>query len=202
MDRSRLRGFTLMELMVTLALAGVIVALAVPAMRDFMRNSRLAGASNDLLRSMNLARTEAIKRQSGNVVVCATANPRASDGAIRCSYGAFQAWFVFHDANGNWQHDAGEDVLERHSSVSDTVTVNSDHDGIVSYAPSGFANPAAAQTPTANIMLCDHRGNAAMGTDSTARALLISATGRARVSRVKADVDAAEAHIGSTSCPP
>jgi len=205
MGRSRNGGFTLLELMITLALAAILVTLAVPNMRDFMRNSRLAGAGNDLLHSLNLARTEAIKRQTGNVVVCATADPTAGDNSISCSYGPFQGWFVFHDANGNWQHDSGEAVLERHALVDSTVTVNSDHDGIVSYAPTGFANPAAARTPTANLVLCDHRGNTAVGTNSTARAMFITATGRARVSQLKTDVDAATANItaggGSVSCP-
>jgi len=201
MNRSRHGGFTLLELMITLALAGILVTLVVPSMRDFMRNGRLTSAANDLLRSLNLARTEAIKRQSGNVVVCATTDPDASDSSISCSYGALSGWFVFHDSNGDWQHQSSEAVLERHALISSTVTVNSDHDGIVSYAPTGFANPAAAYTPTANLMICDHRGNTAIGTDSTARAVFISATGRARASRLKTDVDTAVANIGSTSCP-
>jgi type IV fimbrial biogenesis protein FimT len=191
-----------MELMITLALIGVLAALAVPSMRDFIRNGRLTSASNDLLRSLNLARTEAIKRQT-NVAVCATADPDASDGSLVCSYGPFQGWFVFEDTNADGQHAGGEPVLERHALVDSTVTVNSDHDGIVSYAGTGFAGFASgvALTQTQNVMLCDHRGNTAIGTDSTARALFVTTTGRARVSRLKTDVDTAAANIGSTSCP-
>src|SRR2546421_7458509 len=94
------RGFTLTELMVTLAIAGVLAGVAVPNLRSFIQNSRLSSASNDLLRSLRLARTEAIKHQT-NVAVCASAAPMAA--APTCSYGAFNGWIVFQDTNLSWQ---------------------------------------------------------------------------------------------------
>src|SRR5205823_3742250 len=78
------RGFTLTELMVTVAVAGVLAMVAVPNMRTFLQNNRLSSASNDLLRSFNLARTEAIKHQA-NVVVCAVADPTLAVAV--CRYG-------------------------------------------------------------------------------------------------------------------
>src|SRR5882762_7875806 len=101
------RGFTLTELMVTVAVAGVLAMVAVPNMRTFLQNGRLSSASNDLLRSFNLARTEAIKHQA-NVVVCASAAPTAA--VPQCSYGPFNGWIVFQDTNLNWQWDNGEPI--------------------------------------------------------------------------------------------
>jgi len=186
-----------MELMTTLAVVGLIAAIAVPNLRPFIQNNRLTSASNDLLRSFQLARTEAIKRQQ-NVVVCASANPTAANPT--CSYGTFSGWIVFQDTNANWQADGGEAVIERHDLVDSTVTVKKDNNGIESYAATGFANPAGAQTPTRNILMCDVRGNKVTGTDSVERAVIISATGRVRVSKNKDDVTNVLAAVGG-ACP-
>src|SRR2546429_5323593 len=110
------RGFKLTELMVTVAVAGVLAMVAVPNMRTFLQNNRLSSASNDLLRSFYLARTEAIKHQA-NVVVCAVADPTLT--APTCSYGPFKGWIVFQDfppsgPPSNWPSDAGQAIFERH----------------------------------------------------------------------------------------
>src|SRR5262245_55497890 len=112
--RQTQRGFTLLELMIALALIGMLLTVAVPSMRTFTQNNRLTAASNDLLRSLQLARSESIKRQL-NVVVCASSNPAAATPT--CSYGAFRGWIVAQDTNGNWQVDSTEPVIERHELV-------------------------------------------------------------------------------------
>ena len=190
-----------MELMVTLAIAGVLVGLAVPSMREFMRNSRLTSASNDLLHSLSLARTEAIKRQTGRVTVCASADPNAADTALACSYGTMSGWIVFVDANSDGQFDNGADTVLSRGAASDKVTVKSDRDGIVCFNQTGFQPiDCGGQAPTEHVVICDIRGNTAVGADSTARTVLITRTGRARVSRLYADVGAALAAMGE-SCP-
>jgi len=190
------RGFTLTELLVTVAVAGVLAMMAVPNMRSFVQNNRLSSASNDLLRSFNLARTEAIKHQT-NVVVCASALPTAA--APSCSYGALNGWIVFQDTNLNWQFDAGEPIFERHVLLDSSVTVKKDNDGIEMYLATGFASPAGVKNPTRNILLCDIRGNQIVGTNSVERAVLITASGRIRVSATSTDVNAAAAAAGA--CP-
>jgi type IV fimbrial biogenesis protein FimT len=181
MDRSRHKGFTLVELMITLGVAGILLAALVPNMRDFIRNNRLSGGVNDMLHSLQVARTEAIKRQNGNVVVCGTANPTAANTALTCDYATFRGWFVFQDTNGNWQHDSAEPVIERHGLLDASVTVKTDgNDRIVSFGPSGFAVPDGVRVKVATIVVCDSRGVVPTGNVATARAVLIAPTGRAR----------------------
>ena len=186
MDRSRNRGFTIIELMVVLALAAVMLGLAVPNMRQFILNNRLTSGANDLLRAVNQARSEAIKRQTV-VTLCATDEPEEDEPA--CSGGAFGGWVVFVDTDADGDFDAGEEKLASGSAAS-AVSVSNDNDGILCYGPSGFAGVnCGGLAPTQTIVLCDARFNA--GDDASAnagRALLITTTGRGRVTREHTEV--------------
>ena len=62
-------GFTLIELMVTLAVFAVLLMIAVPSMRPFLLSQSIKSASMDLNSTVALARSEAIKR---NAVVAVT----------------------------------------------------------------------------------------------------------------------------------
>lgn len=196
---ARSNGFTLLELMLTITVGAILVGIAVPSFSDIIRNNRLTAASNDLLRSSQLARSEAVKRQA-RVVLCASSNAMADQPT--CSYSAFSQWIVFVDADGDWTVDNGstEPVLDRHAALAASVTVRNDNDGIISYAPTGFANPASAgKAPSRYVVLCDQRGNQQIGDNSTARALLIEATGRVRVTKKSTEIGTA---IGVTGgCP-
>lgn len=78
-SRRRASGFTLIELVVTLAVFGVLLALAMPALRDLVINTRLSTASSEMQTALGLARNEAITRHQ-SVSVCPSANGTTCSG--------------------------------------------------------------------------------------------------------------------------
>lgn len=60
--KRHLRGFTLIELMATIAVAGIMIAVAAPGLASLMRQNRIATASSDLVGSMTYTRGEAVRR--------------------------------------------------------------------------------------------------------------------------------------------
>jgi type IV fimbrial biogenesis protein FimT len=188
--RQRERGFSAIELMVALSVAAILATLAIPNLRTFIQNNRLSSASNDLLRSFQLARSSAIKYGT-NVVICA-ADTTAT--ALKCSGGPFtQGWIVFRDSSSAWDYTSGDVVLERHEPLDPSLTARFDGNAIESYAASGFANTLSTpKTPTQAILLCDSR-------QTQQRAVLITRTGRVRVGASSGDLNAASATTGN--CP-
>lgn len=92
----RSRGFTLIELMITLVLAAIILTLAVPGFQDIIRNNRAATQSNELISALGLARSEAVKR-GARVSLCPSTNQTNCTGGTDWSVG----WIVFLDTAAN-----------------------------------------------------------------------------------------------------
>jgi type IV fimbrial biogenesis protein FimT len=84
------RGFTLVELMVAIAVVAVLVTLAAPSFYDFILVQRLKGINAQLVTDMQFARSEAISRVarsadgSGNVDVQVMFNPATSGSTMSC----------------------------------------------------------------------------------------------------------------------
>src|SRR5258706_14024381 len=97
--RASSRGFTLVELLVVVAIAGVLAVLALPSMRDLVMTNRMKTLSLDLYSSLVLARSEAVKRNAGNISM------------VQAAGGWQDGWTVCVDANSNGACDSGEEVL-------------------------------------------------------------------------------------------
>lgn len=64
------RGFSLIELMVTISVAVILIAIAIPSFVDITVSNKLSSTSNDLISALTSARIEAIKSNT-NISVCA-----------------------------------------------------------------------------------------------------------------------------------
>jgi type IV fimbrial biogenesis protein FimT len=175
------RGFSLIELMIVLLLAGAILAIGAPSFGDMMRNSRLTQAANDFLAATQLARTEAIKRQFP-VALCSSSTP--ADPDAQCNAGDFIGWIAFEDRNGDCVRGADEAIL-RTAGPLDTSIANASDGACISYSPNGFTQVAAGVAPLSRVIFCDLRGLMLQtGTELTAaRAIQISRSGRPALTR-------------------
>lgn len=107
-DRLGEGGFTLVELMVTVAVLAILITLAVPSFRDLLSNSRSASLTNELLFSLKLARSESIKRgvrtalcprKDGDAPVCSTSVDDWTNGWVaRVAEGCVDDCEVLHDS--------------------------------------------------------------------------------------------------------
>lgn len=187
MNKRTQHGFTLYELLTTILIVGVILAIGVPNMTAFRQNSRMTSAANDLHSSFHFARSEASRART-NITICASA-----DGAT-CTAGAeFEdGWIVFVDTDGDITVDGGENILRQFPALNDDIVVNSGGNGdYFSYAPTGQGRGNVTGTaPVDTLIMCDGRGNiVAPGGRSTARVLVVTPLGRPTVLRDKAQVD-------------
>lgn len=162
----RRRGFTLPELVFTLALAAGLLAWGVPNFREARLNAARTREVNQFLQAVHLARSEAIKR-NGVVSLCpsldaANCAPAGTDWE--------QGWIMFvnSDRDSPAKRDPGEELLRVYARWTDGhVEANR---ATLSFRPFGQMGV------TATFAFCDQRGPVA------ARAVIISQTGRPRVS--------------------
>ncbi len=174
-------GFTLYELLTTMLIVGVVLALGVPNMQSFRQNSRMTATANDLHSSFYLARSEALRAKT-NITICASADSMAD--IPTCGGGIAAGWVVFEDGNGDIVVDAGENILHRFPAVADGIIVNAPGpDDYFSFAPTGLGRGNVTGTPPlGTVVLCDERGNVrGGGGKSAARVLIITPLGRATV---------------------
>lgn len=131
------QGFTLIELMVTIAVLAIMLTIAVPAMQNFTIRNRLVAFNNDLMTSVNLARSEASKR-AANVAVC------KSSTMTSCGGNWSDGWIVFVNTDNDAPAavDSGETILRVHQALPSNYTLNAttNFTNYVSYRRDGSAN--------------------------------------------------------------
>lgn len=146
-------GFTLVELIITVTVAGILMALAVPAFRTYLLNDRQWLQQSSLVMAFNAARSEAIKWDiAGGAQVCASANGTTCNGASWA-----QGWIVLIATLPNPTVTQSVGALPTGSTLTELNGNLS-----VSYLSNGMVNTAALVNPGAPpaFTMCDARGAA------------------------------------------
>jgi len=99
-------GFTLIELMIVIAISAILAVVGLPELRTFVLNSRLTGHTNDLVGSLNYARGEAVSTGQNNVML----SPYATVASVGWNEG-WRVW-VDRDDDGARAGDGSEDIKE------------------------------------------------------------------------------------------
>lgn len=167
----RQTGVTLAELMVVLGVSAILFAIAAPGYAYFVRINRLAAATNDLVSSLQLARSEAVKRAT-RVTVCKSSNPMGAQPSCNAAAAWEEGRVVFVDGGTRGRIDGTDEILRVHGPVG-IAYATSNYSAYISYlsrgisqGPNGLAN--------GTFSLC-HEGEL--------RKVILNSTGRIRLEK-------------------
>jgi len=120
----RARGFTMLELMIVVAIAGILAGIAAPGMMDFIRSNRLSTTARQLDADLLLARREAIKRNT-RVLVCPVGSVAGKCGSGTAAWA--QGWLVCYDADASGDCDdtvaTNPNPIRRHGAIEPSLTL-------------------------------------------------------------------------------
>lgn len=152
--RGKAHGFTLVELMITIGIVGILATIAVPSFRDYVRNQRVKSASFELVAALSLTRSEAIKRNK--------------DIAITRASGGWQnGWSISADGNVLRQQNTYNSISITDTANATAITFNRDGRLAASSTPTSFtvgASPASSAVTSRCISISlSGRANSKMG---------------------------------------
>ena len=170
MRGTRIRGYNLLELMVTLTLAATVVLLGVPSFNGFLADKRVRAETDALFHAIHLARKSSVVRRRV-VTLCPSLDGASCDAEANWSGG----WIMFEEqgSTGTGVRSPNEILLDHHP-VDDQVRVSANR------AYFAFRSTQLRAT-NGTLHVCDTAGH---GRDRT---LVVSYTGRPRVDIRQAD---------------
>jgi type IV fimbrial biogenesis protein FimT len=168
-QRSHARGFTLVELMVTVAVAGVLAALGAPAMQGMIERYRLRASANELFAAIELTRAQAIGR--GKRVMLMPADSARVDWS--------SGWVVFVDRNGSLGPDAGDEIIFQQGPLRPGIRVASTFSSHL--APFYVAYNDAGRSCSASNSMAARPGSLSLALGRNTRHIKINMLGRVRI---------------------
>lgn len=149
MKRQGQRGFSIVELMVALAVASILLVVAAPSFRDALRRNKVSAASNALLADIAYARSEAINR--GNIVsIC----PSADQANCTANGTAYEnGWLIYTYTPGKGTPNAAyvrsstDNILLRAANARDSVSIQALDKVILSFGSQGQTRRSDTKQP-------------------------------------------------------
>ena len=182
--KTKAAGFTLVELVVTLAIAAILASIAIPSFSDFVQDTRISSETNDIITDFYFARSEAVKRNR-RVTICKSSNANAADVPatpvpscnVTADFNWTIGWIIFIDADADGIRDANEAVLRINEGMDTGVllyprAIDTNIQNFVSYNPRGIARTNTGVNQNGIFRVCDGRGI------GSARAITVTQTGR------------------------
>ena len=144
------RGFTLIEIMVTVAVAVILLAVAVPNYINFMRSNRLSTSVNTFVQALQLARLEA--RGRGATLCASTGKVDATSKHEECDTTEWgQGWIVFSDSTFDGVPNGGDEILRVGAAFPEELVIKAGATAKVKFGRQGFSVPAGT---TYNFEFC------------------------------------------------
>jgi type IV fimbrial biogenesis protein FimT len=109
--------------MIGLAIGAILLSLAVPSMQSLLGDSEMTATSNELVYSLQTARSEAIKRATP-VALCPSASALAAEP--ECGGSFLGGWIVFEDSDGNGSRDLTDEVILQTGARSPAFSIDPD----------------------------------------------------------------------------
>ena len=167
---------TLPELLTTMSIVAVSLAMAASSYDSVVSNNRRATSINDLVTTMHAARSEAITRNT-QLTICPS-----SDGAA-CSDGGNWAvgWMYFTDVDQNRIPDGADIVLGSNPGTPRITIASDEFPDFLVYRPNGRVMADTPDENSGQFTICDKRG------PDDARVVFINSSGEPALSETQAD---------------
>lgn len=194
------RGFTLVELMLTVIVLAIVVGLAVPSFQALIMNNRITSQVNEITSLISYARSEASKLPDATLTVCPS-----TDGSSCVNSAAWEGgWIVMRDTDGDRILDAGDgdEILRvfqglRGGNTLRVSGLSSSGGTYIQFAGNGYPVPESlGASAVGTLSICDSRGA------DEAKAVVVSVSGQTRLARDSDNDGVLNDHGGANvSCP-